>query len=34
MSEEAVDLTAMVEGGGGISTVRGSDTFRGWNNIR
>ena len=34
MSEEAVDLTAMVEGGEGISTVRGSDTFRGWNNIR
>ena len=34
MSEEAVDLTAMVEGGEGISTVRGSATFRGWNNIR
>ena len=34
MSEEVVDLTAMVEGGEGISTVRGSDTYRGWNNIR
>jgi uncharacterized RmlC-like cupin family protein len=33
MSEEAVDLTVMVECGEGISTVRGSDTFRGWNNI-
>ena len=34
MSEDAVDLTALVEGGEGIATVRGSDTFRGWNNIR
>ncbi len=34
MSEETVDLKAMVEGGDGIQTVRGSDVFRGWNNIR
>ena len=33
MSQESLDLTAMIEGGDGISTVRGSDTFRGWNNI-
>ena len=34
MSEEAEDLVAMVEGGEGISTIRASGTFRGWNNIR
>jgi uncharacterized RmlC-like cupin family protein len=34
MSEETEDLAAMVEGGEGIATIRGSDTFRGWNNIR
>jgi uncharacterized RmlC-like cupin family protein len=34
MSEESADLVAMVEGGEGIATIRGSDTFRGWNNIR
>jgi uncharacterized RmlC-like cupin family protein len=34
MSEETADLAAMVEGGEGISTIRASGTFRGWNNIR
>ena len=34
MSGGSVDLKAMVEGGDGIQTIRGSDTFRGWNNIR
>ena len=34
MPQESLDFTAMIEGGDGISTVRGSDTFRGWNNIR
>ena len=34
MSEETTDLAAMVEGGAGISTIRASGTFRGWNNIR
>ncbi len=34
MSEDTQDLAAMVEGGEGISTIRGSGTFRGWNNIR
>ncbi len=34
MSEDTQDLAAMVEGGEGISTIRGSGAFRGWNNIR
>ena len=34
MFQETVDLTAIVEGGEGISPARGSNTFRGWNNIR
>jgi uncharacterized RmlC-like cupin family protein len=28
------DLKAVVEGGDGIWTIRSSDTFRGWNNIK
>jgi len=34
VTEETTDLAAMVEGGDGISTIRASGTFRGWNNIR
>ena len=34
MSEPTADLVAMVEGGGGIATLRASETFRSWNNIR
>jgi uncharacterized RmlC-like cupin family protein len=34
LSGETQDLAAMVEGGEGISTIRASGTFRGWNNIR
>ena len=34
VTEENTDLAAMVEGGEGISTIRASGTFRGWNNIR
>ena len=33
MSEED-DLRSAVEGGGGISVIRGSGTHRGWNGIR
>ena len=31
---ESVDLTSLVEGGEGISVIRGSGVFRGWNGIR
>ncbi len=34
MVEETVDLKACVEGGDGISVIRGSEICRGWNNIR
>jgi len=34
MSEEQVDLKQFVEGGDGISVIRGSGNVRGWNNIR
>jgi len=34
MAETTEDLTQYVEGGDGISVIRGSDTFRGWNGIR
>ena len=31
---ESIDLTRFVEGGDGISVIRGSDDVRGWNGIR
>lgn len=31
---ETEDLKSLVEGGEGISVIRGSGTFRGWNGIR
>ncbi|MFQ5493961.1 MAG: cupin domain-containing protein [Phycisphaerae bacterium] len=34
MEETVVDLQACVEGGDGISVIRGSETCRGWNGIR
>ena len=34
MSEDTPDLKQVVEGNDGISVIRGSGTFRGWNNIR
>lgn len=34
MTEAKVDLADYVEGNEGISVIRGSDTFREWNNIR
>ncbi len=34
MTERAEDLKRPVEGGNGISTIRDSDTCRGWNGIR
>jgi uncharacterized RmlC-like cupin family protein len=34
MSETGADWTEDVDGGNGISTIRGSGIFRGWNNIR
>ncbi len=34
MSDEAVDLKQAVEGGDGISVIRGSGTCRDWNGIR
>lgn len=34
MSEEQVDLKQFVEGGDGISVIRGSENVRGWNNIK
>ena len=34
MSEEQVNLKQFVEGGDGISVIRGSGNVRGWNNIR
>ena len=34
MVEAQEDLKKYVEGGDGIFVIRGSDTFRGWNNIR
>ena len=34
MNEEQIDLESYVEGGDGISVIRGSDNVRGWNGIR
>ena len=34
MPKEAIDLKRHVEGGDGISVVRGGDNCRGWNNIQ
>ena len=34
MTEPEVDLTADVEGGDGITVIRGGDDCRGWNGIR
>ncbi|MFO0950072.1 MAG: cupin domain-containing protein [Isosphaeraceae bacterium] len=34
MAETEVDLKAFVEAGDGIHVIRGSETCRGWNNIR
>ena len=34
MTEDQLDLTQFVEGGDGISVIRGSGNVRGWNNIR
>src|SRR5215216_1243138 len=34
MTDEHADLTAHVEGDGGILVIRGSGTSRGWNGIR
>jgi uncharacterized RmlC-like cupin family protein len=34
MRDEAIDLTAFVEGGDGIHVVRGSPDIRAWNGIR
>jgi uncharacterized RmlC-like cupin family protein len=34
MPEAEIDLKQFVEGGDGISVIRGSEACRGWNNIR